>query len=68
MRRDPNDLDRYTASERVTRAWARQHHRAWYRWMKEHKASEQKLPSTGIDDSHYLTPRRSIELSLKHYI
>ncbi|MCU0808470.1 MAG: formate dehydrogenase subunit gamma [Candidatus Contendobacter sp.] len=52
----------------VTRPWACQHHRAWYRWMEENKASEQKLPPTGIDDSDYLTPREKINLSLKHYI
>jgi cytochrome b subunit of formate dehydrogenase len=52
----------------VTRSWAWQHHRAWYRWMKEHKAIEQEFPPTEIDDSDYLTPREKIELSLKHYI
>ena len=53
----------------VTRPWAFQHHRAWYRWMSGYQTSGQILPSPEVhDDSHYLTPREKIELSLKHYI
>jgi formate dehydrogenase subunit gamma len=52
----------------VTRDWAWQHHRAWYRWMRGHQASEPKSPVKAIDDSDYLTHREKIELSLKHYI
>jgi formate dehydrogenase subunit gamma len=42
----------------VTRGWAWQHHRAWYRWMRGHQASESKSPVKEMNDSDYLTPGR----------
>ena len=52
----------------VTRDWGWQHHRAWYRWMREHEASGQETAQSGMDDSDYLTSREKMNLSLKHYI
>ena len=52
----------------VTRAWAWQHHRAWYRWMLANPQAPDGMDLENADYSDYLSPRDKVSLSVKHYL